>query len=316
MAEILFFSVINGVVYGLMLFMMASGLTLIFSMMGVLNFAHASMFMLGAYLGATVAGRVGFVAALVVVPIAVGLLGAAIEILGLRRLRGHGHVAEMLFTFGLVYLIEESVVMIWGRLPVDYRVPAWLDFPAFHAFGSAYPTHRLFMVGVSISVFAALLAMLKWTRVGLIVRAALTYPKTVSALGHNVPLVFTGLFAAGCALAALAGTVSGYALVTAPNMAQSLGAILFVVVVVGGLGSIPGAFIASLAVGLIQTMSVTLDVSVADALRAVKSDLPENAALREFVGIKLSQVAPILPYLVMVAMLLFRPKGLLGTRDV
>lgn len=315
MAEILLFSLLNGLSYGLMLFMMASGLTLIFSLLGVLNFAHASMFMLGAYLSATVVGHTGFLLALAVATLLSGLFGAAVEIGGLRRLRSQGHVAEMLFTFGLVYLIQELVVMIWGRLPIDYPAPEWLGSFAFDVLGSVYPGSRVFMVLVSLLVLASLIALLKWSRIGLIVRAALTHPRMVAALGHNVPAVLTLLFAVGSALAALAGAIGGLVLITAPNMADSLGPMLWVVVIVGGLGSVGGAFVASLAIGLIQTFSVTLDISIADALRAFDMAQPDAAILREAFGLKLSQAAPIIPYLAMVAMLLVRPRGLFGTRD-
>ena len=131
MLEIIVFSTLNGVLYGMVLFMLASGLTLIFSMMGVLNFAHASFYMLGAYFGFEIARRIGFWPAFFVAPILVGVVGALVERFGLRRVHKFGHVPELLFTFGLAFVIEEVVQMIWGKLPVDYRVPPSLDFTAF-----------------------------------------------------------------------------------------------------------------------------------------------------------------------------------------
>ena len=266
MLELIIFSTLNGLLYGMLLFLLASGLTLIFSMMGVLNFAHASFYMLGAYFGYQISRYVGFWPGLVLAPLLVGVIGALVERYGLRTVHKHGHVAELLFTFGLAFIIEELVQMIWGKVPVDYRVPEALNFSAFTLFATTYPAFRMFMLLMSVAVFIGLLLLLTRTRVGLIIRAALTHPNMVGALGHNVPLVFMLVFGVGCALAALAGVIAGPALVTQPAMAASLGPILFVVVVVGGLGSLPGAFVASLLIGLIQTFAVALNVSLADVL--------------------------------------------------
>ena len=137
--EIVLVSLLNGLVYGMLLFMLASGLTLIFSMMGVLNFAHASIYMIGAYLAFTVSQLIGFFPALIIAPILCGLLGAAIEVWGLRRVHSNGHIAELLFTFGLVFIIQRSVQMIWGMLPMAYRVPPLLDFPLFTFYGAQFP---------------------------------------------------------------------------------------------------------------------------------------------------------------------------------
>jgi len=199
--EIVLVSLLNGLVYGMLLFMLASGLTLIFSMMGVLNFAHASIYMIGAYLAFTVSRLIGFFPALIVAPILCGLLGAAIEVWGLRRVHSNGHVAELLFTFGLVFIIQRSVQMIWGMLPMAYRVPPSLDFSLFTFYGEHFPAYRGFMLLVSAGMLLALWLLLKKTRVGMVIRAALTHPQMASALGHNVPMVFTIVFAGGCMLA-------------------------------------------------------------------------------------------------------------------
>ncbi|HXJ78289.1 MAG TPA: branched-chain amino acid ABC transporter permease [Candidatus Methylomirabilis sp.] len=315
MLELVVFSVLNGVVYGLLLFMLSSGLTLIFSMMGVLNFAHASMFMLGAYFSYQIGKTIGFWPALVLAPILVGLIGAAVERYGLRHVHRHGHVPELLFTFGLAFLIEEVVVMGWGRNPIENRVPPSLDFPLFTLFATSYPAYKGFMMLVSVGMFVMLYVALKRTRVGLIIQAALTHPQTVAMLGHNVPQVFMRVFAAGTALAALAGVIGGFALLTAPNMASALGPIVFVVVVVGGLGSLPGALIASMAIGIIQTFAVALDVSALDLLRHAGFNLTQTSIFHEAASIKIAQAAPMIPYLLLVLMLIFRPKGLMGTRE-
>jgi len=313
--EIVLVSLLNGLVYGMLLFMLASGLTLIFSMMGVLNFAHASFYMLGAYFGFQISLYVGYWPGLVLAPLLVGGVGALVERYGLRTVHKHGHVAELLFTFGLAFMIEELVQMVWGKVPVDYRVPDLLNFSAFTLFTTTYPAFRMFMLLTSVVVFLGLLLLLTKTRVGLIVRAALTHPNMVGMLGHNVPLVFMMVFGVGCGLAALAGVIAGPALVTQPAMAASLGPILFVVVVVGGLGSLQGAFIAALLIGLIQTFAVALNFSMADIVAPLGITLTRDSIGGDLWMVTVAQVAPIIPYLLLVLVLIFRPKGLMGSRE-
>ncbi len=315
MRELVTFSLLNGVVYGLLLFMLSSGLTLIFSMMGVLNFAHASVFMLGAYFSWQVARWIGFWPALVVAPLACALVGAVIERYGLRRVHRQGHVAEILFTFGLAYVIGELVIMAWGRNPIENRVPAVIDFAAFHLFGTSYPFYKVLMMAISVGMFAFLYLAFKRTRLGLVIQAALTHPQTVGALGHDVPRLFVLVFAVGSALAGLAGVIGGFALMTEPNMAVNLGPIVFVVIVVGGLGSIPGAFIASMLIGIVQTFAVALDYSLMDVLRPLGWNVAASGVLRDLATVKIAQAAPILPYLLLVLVLIVRPRGLMGTRE-
>ena len=315
MLELIIFSTLNGLLYGMLLFLLASGLTLIFSMMGVLNFAHASFYMLGAYFGYQISRYVGYWPGLLLAPVIVGVLGALVERYGLRVVHKHGHVAELLFTFGLAFMIEEVVQMVWGKVPVDYRVPQLLNFSAFTLFDTTYPAFRMFMLLMSIATFIALLLLLTKTRVGLIIRAALSHPNMVGSLGHNVPLVFMLVFGAGCGLAALAGVIAGPALITQPAMAASLGPILFVVVVVGGLGSLPGAFIASLLIGLVQTFAVALNVSIADVLALVGITVTRASIGGDLWMATVAQVAPIIPYLLLVLVLIFRPHGLMGNRE-
>src|SRR6185369_2878415 len=187
MLELVTVSLLNGVVYGLLLFMLSSGLTLIFSMMGVLNFAHAAVFMLGAYLSFQFGRWVGFWPALVVAPLGCALVGAAIERYGLRRVHANGHVAEILFTFGLAYVIEEVVTMSGGRNAVGNNVPAVIDFPLFTIFGSTFTAYQGLMMAISITMFIFLYVALKKTRIGLVIQAALTHPQMLSALGHDGP---------------------------------------------------------------------------------------------------------------------------------
>jgi len=307
-------SLLNGVSYGLLLFMLSSGLTLIFSMMGVLNFAHASFYMLGAYFAYSLGLQVGFFPALLLAPVLVGLVGALVERYGLRAVHKYGHVPELLFTFGLAYLIEESVKVIWGLPAVPFRVPALLDGPLFTLYSTSFPKLRGFMMLVAVAMLLSIYIMLTRTRIGLVIQAALSHPQTVEALGHNVPRVFMLVFGGGCALAGLAGVIGGVAFITEPSMAASVGPIVFVVAVVGGMGSLAGAFLASLLIGVIQTFAIALDWSVAGLMKTFGVAVTEQTPLYSLLKLQLSEVAPVLPYLLLVLMLIFRPKGLLGTR--
>lgn len=315
MAELIVISSLNGLLYGLLLFLMASGLTLIFSMMGVLNFAHASFYMLGAFFGFQISKGAGFWPALIFAPVAAGLLGALVERYGLRHVHKFGQIADLLFTFGLAFVIEEIVAMIWGRSPLDFRVPSELDFPAFRIFATNYPAYKLFMLSMSIAVFASLGLLLTKTRIGLVVQAALTHPQMVANLGHNVPLIFMSVFGLGTGLAALAGVIAGPALVTQTAMAASLGPILFVVVIVGGLGSLRGAFIASLLIGLLQTFATSSNASLASLYPSSGFAPAPGTLLNDVWQVTLAQIAPVLPYLALVLVLTLKPAGLFGNRE-
>ena len=313
--EVLLVSLLNGLVYGMLLFMLASGLTLIFSMMGVLNFAHASVYMLGAYFAYDISRHVGFWPALVLAPVLCGAIGALIEMYGLRRVHRNGHIAELLFTFGLAFIIDKAVQMAWGLLPVAYRVPPVLDHPLFTIYGTNFHAYRGFMLLISALMFCAIWLMLTRTRLGLVIQAALTHPEMVGALGHNVPRVFTTVFAGGSALAGLAGVIGGNYLVTEPSMAFTMGPIVFVVVVFGGLGSLAGCFIASLIMGFVQTFAVVFDVSLASVLALVGIKVTEASWFGEVLTIPLPRIGALLPYVMLVLILLFKPRGLMGTRD-
>lgn len=308
--ETIIFSLLNGTIYGLLLFMLSSGLTLIFSMMGILNFAHASFYMLGAYFAYAISGATSFWIALILAPILVGVVGAMVEKYGLRKVHANGHVAELLFTFGLAYLIDETVKIIWGRNAVDYRVPDALDFPLFELFGAQYPAYRIFILFIAVAMLIALWFILKKTRAGMIIQAALTHPHMVGHLGHDVPRIFMTVFGAGCALAGLAGVIGGNYLVTDPAMAVQMGPIVFVVVVVGGLGSLEGAFIAAMMLGLMQTFAVSVNATFADMFGFLGLQ-----ATSEVGGITVASLAPLLPFLMLVLILMVRPTGLMGDRE-
>ncbi len=308
-------SLLNGLSYGLLLFMLSSGLTLIFSMMGVLNFAHASFYMLGAYFAYTTTTLIGFWPALLISPLLVGLLGAGFEKYCLRRVHKFGHVPELLITFGLSYVLVELVQLVWGRGSVDYRVPAELDGPLFTLYGTQFPMYRGFMMGVALLMLLSIWLLLTRTRIGLVIQAALTHPDTVESLGHHVPRVFMLVFGGGAALAGLAGVIGGNAFVTEPGMAATVGSVIFVVVVVGGMGSLSGAFVASLLIGIIQTFAVGIDTSLVSIAKSVGTAITPDTFGYALFKLKISQIAPIMPYLFLVLILIFRPKGLLGTRE-
>jgi branched-chain amino acid transport system permease protein len=312
--EFLIVSTLNGVIYGMLLFMVSAGLTLVFGMMGVLNFAHASFYMLGAYLAYTLSGLFNFWVGLLGAPLLVAGLGVLTERFLLRRVHRFGHAHELLLTFGLAFICEEAVKLFYGNFPVNYRMPASLNFPAFTLFDTNYPFYRIFIGLVAAAMFCLLLALLSRTRIGIIVRGAERLPKMAEALGHNVPTIFTGVFATGAGLAGLAGAVAGAFFPTNPNMATELGVIVFVVVVVGGLGSLAGSLVASLIIGVFTSFAVGLDWSLAgllalfglgDAAKAIGGPLTMT----------LSSISGTVPFLIMLAVLLVRPAGLMGSRN-
>lgn len=314
--EIFLFSLFNGLLYGLLLFMLAGGLTLIFSMMGILNFAHASFFMLGAYFAYSISTVIGFLPALFLAPIAVGIIGALVERYGLRPVHKIGHVAELLFTFGLAFLIEEITQLAWGKVPVPYQIPAFLNFPAFSWQGLDYSAYRVFILFISVGMFVALYWLVNRTRIGLIIQAVLSHPQMVSALGHNVEKIFMYTFGFGCALAGVAGVISGNMLGTNPAMAIQLGSIIFAVIVIGGLGSLGGALIASLLVGVLDNFANTFDLPLAPLLRPLGIMSGQEGIWDDLANITSAGIAPVLPYLLLVLILIFRPRGLFGTRDI
>ena len=314
--EVLIFIFFNSLLYGMFLFMLSSGLTLIFGMMGVLNFAHASFFMLGAYIAYQINSMTNFWIALFLAPLFVAFIGGLTEKYALRRIHKYGHVAELIFTFGLFYIIEELVQMIWGRVPVEYRIPDALNFSLIEISGMSYPAYSMFRLFLSVAIFIALYQILAKTKTGLIIKASLTHPDMVSALGHNVPKVFSYVFGFGCGLAGLAGVLAGNVIGTEPSMALLLGPIVFVVIVVGGLGSLKGALYASLLIGFFQTAAISLEFSLNNLISLFGYNVDLESTLNNFTSITISQLAPIVPYLLLIIVLVSRPRGLFGGRDV
>lgn len=307
-------SLLNGAIYGLLLFMVSAGLTLIFGMMGVLNFAHTSFYMVGAYLAYSLQKVLGFWPAIMLAPLIVGLLGVMVERFFLRRVHKHGHAHELLLTFGLSFIIAELIKLFYGNYPVNYQVPGALNFAAFRLFGADYPFYRLLMGGISLLMFGLIYLLLSRTRVGIVVRSAIYRPAMAETLGHNVPLVFMGVFGVGAALAGLAGAIAGAFYTTNPNMALELGVLVFVVVVIGGLGSLEGAMLSSILIGLVSSFAVGIDLSLADLLAQLGSG-EWARSVGGLLTLKVSSLAATIPFALMLLVLLVRPSGLMGEKE-
>ncbi len=249
--EFLTVSLLNGVIYGLLLFMVSARPDPDFRHDGACSTSPMPPSTWWAPTWPTPCRKyVGFISCGVLSTLLVGLLGVIVERFFLRRVHKYGHAHELLLTFGLTFIIAELIKLFYGNFSVEYRVPEFLNFAAFQVFSTDYPFYRLLMGVVSLLVFGLIYLLLTRTRVGIVVRAAIHRPQMAEALGHNVPLVFMAVFGIGAALAGLAGALAGAFYTTNPNMALELGVIVFVVVVVGGLGSMAGAMVASLLIGL------------------------------------------------------------------
>ncbi len=257
MQEIAVFA-LHGLAYAGLLFLVSSGLTLVFGMMNVLNFAHASFYMLGAYFSYSLLVLTGdFWLSLAVAPLFLFVIGALVERFLLRRVHVFGHVHELLLTFGLAYIIEEAVKWIWGTNPLAVNLSGFLA-DSLQLFGITYPVYRVFVFFCSVFIGISMALVLFKTRTGIIVRAAVDDSEMVDALGINVPLVFTSVFGFGAALSGLAGVIAGPLLTTFPGMAHAILIDAFVVIVVGGFGSLAGAVVASLMIGELQSFGVLL----------------------------------------------------------
>ncbi len=286
-ASIYMIQAMHGLVYGMLLFLVASGLTLVFGMMGVLNLAHAAFYMLGAYFAYTVTVYLGsFWLSLIVAPLIVGVLGVLIERFLLRKAHKGGHVAELLLTFGLFYVLGELVRIIWGSSPLPVPVPQILtgDIPFM---GMTYPIYRLFIILFSAFILVGMALLLMRTRIGILVRAAVSDGDMVDALGTNVPVVFMGVFGGGAALAALAGVIAAPFLSVFPGMGLDALLDCFVVIVIGGFGSLLGAFIAAVTIGELQSFGI----------------------------LWIPRLAMVFQFLLMAIVLIVRPTGLLGEKE-
>lgn len=249
---------LHGLAYAGLLFLVSSGLTLVFGMMNVLNFAHATFYMLGAYFSYSFLKITGsFALSIIVCPILLFIIGLLVERFLLRRVHVLGHVHELLLTFGLAYIITESVKLIWGNYPLAVNIGGFLG-GQIRLFGITYPVYRIFIFFCSLIVAGVMALVVYKTRVGIIVRASVNDQEMVNALGINVPLMFMLVFAVGASLSGFAGVIAGPLLSTYPGMAGEILIDAFVVIVVGGFGSLVGAMVASLIIGELHSFGVLL----------------------------------------------------------
>ncbi len=275
----------NGLVYGALLIVMCSGLALIYGLRRVVNFAHGALYMIGAYVGYTVATYSNFWLALVAAPAVMAVAGVLLDRYGFRLLQDREPLSVMLVTFGLALILEDLVSAVWGKANYSIFTPELLDF-SINLLGHDLPAYRFGVIFVGAAVALGLTLWLRWSRMGLFVRAASTEPVTTSMQGVNTDVLSAGVVGLGAALAGLAGVVAGPFLSLSPHMSSDVLIDSFVVVVIGGLGSLVGAFIAALLLGMMQAIGAVY--------------LPEMSAL--------------MPFIFMIAILIWKPSGLLGSR--
>ena len=258
---------LHGLAYAGLLFLVSAGLTLVFGMMNVLNFAHAAMYMLGAYFSYSImlrfTGQLWL--SLLVCPIILFVIGSLTERFLLRRVHAYGHVQELLLTFGLAYIITELVKWYWGNYPLAVNIGGFLG-STIQIFGMTYPVYRMFIFVCAVFVGAVMAFILYKTRLGIILRASVNDREMTNILGVNVPFVFMGVFGFGAALSGFAGVIAGPLLSTFPGMAQEILIDAFVVIVVGGFGSLGGAVVASFLIGELQSFGVLLFPNLSIAL--------------------------------------------------
>ena len=275
--------VLNSVQYGLLLFMLAAGLTLVFGIMGVVNLAHGSFYMLGAYLAWWLSSRTGSLALAIVVGAALSVVfGLALERLLFRHFYQRSHLDHVLLTFGLIYMFEEMRSIFWGDDVQGVKIPQLLGGSIQLTDNLSYPVYRLFISGVCVALALALYLLISKTRLGMKIRAGAFNREMTEALGVNIKLIYSVVFGLGVALAAVAGMIASPISDVYPNMGSQVLIMCFVVVVIGGIGSVRGALIAALLVGLVDTFGKVL----------------------------LPQVAGMLVYMLMAAVLLWKPEGL------
>lgn len=291
---------LNGLQLGITLFLMSAGLTLVFGIMRVINLAHGSFYMIGAYVGATVMARTGsFLLAILAALGAAALMGAIVEVIILRHLYKREHLDQVLATFGLIMFFNELTQIIWGRQPLFMDVPSWLNTSIEILPGLPYPTYRLAVIGVGLFVAISLWLLFAKTRAGMKIRAGASNRNMVGALGVNINLLYTLVFSLGALLAGLAGVMAGPILAVESGMGESILILTFVVIVIGGLGSIRGAVAGALLVGMVDTLGraflpsilrLVFDSSTADSLAA--------------------SLASMAIYILMAALLVWKPRGL------
>ncbi len=295
---------LNGFQLGILLFLLAAGLTLVFGIMDLINLAHGSLYMIGAYLAATFVAWTDsfFLGALLALPAAL-LVGIAVEVITLRRLYDRDHLDQVLATFGLILFFNELVRLIWGPAGLDIPLPAFLETSVEIIPGVPYPTYRLAIIAVGLAVAAFLYVLVARTRIGMRIRAGASNREMIAALGVNIKLLFTLVFGLGAVLAALAGLMAAPILTVEIGMGEGILILAFVVIVIGGIGSIRGAFLAAIIVGLIDTVGRSF---LPDLLDLFLSEIAASTAA--------PALSSMLIYVLMAVILTFRPQGLFPPR--
>lgn len=295
---------LNGLQFGMMLFLFAAGLTLVLGIMNLVNLAHGSLYMIGAYLAAVLAQWTGsFVLGVLLALPATFLVAVAVELVVLRTLYRRDHLDQVLATFGVLLLLNEIPRMIWGTAGLYVAVPPALSGHVSLAPGVIYPTYRLVTIGVGCAVAAGLYLVVAKTRLGMLVRAGASNREMVEAIGVDVRLLFTAVFGLGAMLAALAGGLAGPILSVDTGMGDGVLILALVVIVIGGIGSIRGSFVAALVIGLVDTIG-----------RAFLPGLFAAFLARPVADAVGPAVASMLIYVVMAVVLFFRPQGLFPAR--
>ena len=293
---------LNGLQFGVMLFLMAAGLTLVFGVMGLINLAHGSLYMVGAFAAAAVAAATGsFLLALVASFVCAAFAGILIEFFIIRRLYERDHLDQVLATFALILIFSEGTRWVFGSFPLFLDTPEWLSGTVMLPFGIEYSLYRLAIILVGLIVAAGLFWMIARTRVGIRIRAGENDREMIAVLGVNISLLYTFVFALGAALAGLAGALIGAIQSVQVGMGEPVLILAFVVVVIGGIGSISGAFVGAILVGLTDTLGRTM--------LPVFFGLFLEPSAATSLGASLSSMSI---YLLMIGVLLFRPKGLFG----
>src|ERR1051326_7443131 len=291
---------LNGVQLGMLLFLLAAGLTLVFGIMDLVNLAHGSLYMIGAYFAATFAAWTdSFIAGAVLALLATLAVGMALEVIAIRRLYGRDHLDHVLGTFGLILFFNELVRLIWGPAGMTLPLPSQMLTAVQVLPGVYYPLYRLVIILVTLAVAGLLYLLVMRTRIGMLIRAGASNREMVSALGVNIQLLFTLVFGLGAALAGFAGLMQAPILTVQIGMGENILILAFVVIIIGGIGSIRGAFVGSTVVGLIDTLGRAF---LPDVLRSM---LSTNAALTLAPAISSMSI-----YMLMAAVLVFRPEGL------
>ena len=295
---------LNGLQFGLMLFLLAAGLTLVFGIMDLINLAHGSLYMIGAYLVAAVVQATGsFLLAVVAAMVGTAAIGVLLEVSVLRRLYTRDHLSQVLATFALLLICNEVVRLIFGSQPVMLSMPAALAGPVQLLPGFSYPAFRLAVIGVGLAVAVLLYLLVGRTRVGMWVRAGASNREMATAMGIDVSVLFTAVFGVGAGLCAIAGAMLGPILAVQVGMGESILILAFVVIVIGGIGSIRGALVGALLVGMVDT------VGRAFLPMLLRSFL--SPAVASGVGPALASIAI---YVLMAAVLFWRPQGLFPAR--